>query len=46
MSPTLTPPDWEERPPDWTNGEKLMCWLIPIGAGLVALVVYVLETVF
>ncbi len=43
--PTLTPPDWEHQ--DWTNGEKLLCWLVFVLLFVaIPATVYVLETLF
>jgi len=39
---------WREPEPDdgWTNGEKLVCWLVGLGLLLLAGVVWVLESLY
>ena len=35
--------DWQEAPKDWSNGEKVLCAVLPAGAILVTLVMLVLR---
>ena len=39
--PTLTPEDWQEEPrKDWTRGQKLIVAALPVGVGLITLIMW------
>jgi hypothetical protein len=44
--PTLTPDDWREEPPGWTNGEKLVVIAWNVFVIVLVLVVGWLESRF
>ena len=39
--PTLTPPDWQEPEPEWTNGDKVLCAGLPVVVALVTIGMYI-----